>query len=1314
MEGIEDIYPLTPAQAGMVFHALAHPADGVYTGQVCFHLLGQVSAEIMRETWNRVVMRHAVLRTGILWEDLEEPLQVVHQEVEVPWQEHDWSGFSASEQSARFEQWKMADREAGFELGHPPLMRLAFFDLGAGNYWLVWTSHHAIADGWSIGSLLNDMATIYVAIECRKVVDLPPAFPFNRFISWIQSRDAESADAYWRSRLAGFDQPLNFLTPRPTEFLSDSDTHETLEVSLDRELSDTIAESCRTRRISFFTMVQAAWGLLLSRYCDRDDVVFGVTSAGRPPELAGVESAVGMFLNTLPVRHSLDPEQAVSEWLQNLHADAREFLIHEATSLPRVKELSDISDGSPLFDTILVMTNYPKAYSPGDGQLEWSVEQVDVVDHSNYALALVITPGSNIELKLVYDGNTFSHFNARQILVDLEGLLGTLAREPQRKLGEIELLAGSDRESVLQDWSQGGDLGPELELGEETVLDDWRRRVQEQPDHPALTFEGLKLSRRELDQCAEEMAKRLRAAGIHPGDRVAICLDPGPGIIESILGVLKAGAAYVPIDPSLPSRRVKQMLEDSGSRLLITSSEQEVSLQESGAPLLFIDREHVVAASGAPDRKDAGLAYVLFTSGSTGHPKGVAVTHANLSASNRARRAYYPSQPRSFLLLSAFFFDSSVAGIFWTLTSGGVLVIARRRIEQDMEHLAAIIEENGISHTLCLPGLYRAILEHVPPDTLASLDTVILAGEVLPPEVIRHHRVSLPAVRLYNEYGPTEATVWCTVFDTAEWGGEGSVPIGNPIPGSSVYILDSNWRHSPLGVAGEICVAGPGVAAGYLGLPEANEASFTAIKLSGERQRIYRTGDAGRFLPDGTIEYIGRQDEQVKIRGHRIELAEIEAALLKLPMLDHAVVLVLENPNRAGRGRHLVAFVVAKGTGHDEARWKTWLREHLPEHMVPQRIIVLDDFPRLSNGKVDREALRTLPDDRPVTDDRPTAKLDPQCLKSMQEIWADVLQVAVVTPADNFFDLGGDSLLSINVVARAKKQGIELRPSHLFDFPTLSELLQHLEEERSLRDRGNAGVATLRSRNVSGSRKPFFMVHGGRRILSELRTVLGKDQPLHLQPAHWDSGDIDADMTLEQMAEEALASLLEVQADGPYLIGGYSFGAVIAIEMARQLEQAGKRVAMLFMLDPPELPGIYRSLPAPVKATKSTPLSSRLKYYQQRLPDNVNYWVARACRAMQLGETERLKAARRRMHVAKTYLKASEAYDLPTLESPVIVFRATGGYHKADASIWRGVARGELTIEEFDCDHEDLQWDAATVTHWAGLFKNYLDQAEES
>jgi amino acid adenylation domain-containing protein len=429
------------------------------------------------------------------------------------------------------------------------------------------------------------------------------------------------------------------------------------------------------------------------------------------------------------------------------------------------------------------------------------------------------------------------------------------------------------------------------------VVDEILSQAASRPDAEAVSCGADTLTYRELEERSARLAKTLAAVGLGRGSRIAVCLERGVRVIEVMLAILRIGAVYIPLDPAYPSRRIAYVLDNAGADLVISSGALLESLADAGCPVYPIDAdpEPVVECLQPPDRGDSDYAYVIYTSGSTGKPKGVAVTHANLAYSTRARGAYYPEPPRNFLLLSSFAFDSSMVGIFWTLTTGGQLVIAETRLEQDVARLSRLVASKGVTHTLCLPSLYQIMLDDEVLDNLASLRSVILAGETVPPQLVKQHRAKLPDARLYNEYGPTEATVWCTVLDATDWQAEGPVPIGRPIPGAVVYLLDSRQRLVPRGTVGEIHVSGPGVAHAYLDDPEATREKFSPDPFAGgASRRMYRTGDLGRYLPTGEIEFLGRLDEQAKVRGYRIELGEIEAALLEYDGIHQAAALIVD------------------------------------------------------------------------------------------------------------------------------------------------------------------------------------------------------------------------------------------------------------------------------------------------------------------------------------------------------------------------------------------------------------------------------------
>ena len=890
LDNVQDIYPLSPTQAGMVFHSIADPDSAVYVGQVCCHLSGAVDAIRLKAAWKALIQRHDVFRTAFVWDDLDEPLQVVREEVDAGWSLLDWTELAAEEQEKALDLWLIDDRSRGFALDQAPLMRLALISRSPDRHHLVWTSHHALVDGWSVRVVLDELTKLYSETSVKTSVGLAPAFAYNRFIAWLATQDTEAAKDFWRQRLSGFRYPIELKTRRPIQTATSAGTHREDILSIDPVLGEAVETLARDLRISLFTVMQAAWGLLLHRYSDADDIVFGVTVAGRPSVLPGIESAVGLFINTLPVRHVIDSTVTLKSWLKQLHRETTDNTAYESTPLSKVAACSEVPPGRPLFDSILVYTSLSVVGDAAPSENGLRIEAVDTFDQSNFGLALLIYPGDSLTLKLVSQISRYEGATCRQMLSDVERVLRGICRHIDGTLGEIVIPNPSDRHRLLD----GAFAGQAANEHVDTVLDQFARQSERCKGRPAVALRGSSMTYAELDEASTLAAYRLIDRGVRPGEFVGISMSPGCALITAILAVLKAGAAYVPIDPEYPLERIRHMVEDARMLRLVSDAGQRALFETMGVEILVLD-----VASDRPDFGDLPIvspnapAYLIYTSGSSGLPKGVVITHANLSFSTGARLQYYPAQPDAFLLLSSYAFDSSVAGIFWALCAGGKLVMTERRGEQDIAALCDCIAGERITHTLCLPSLYRVILEHGSQAALGTLKMVIAAGEILTPELVLEHRRCLPDVALFNEYGPTEGTVWCSVFDTAEFDGAGSVPIGRAIPGAAVYLLDSRQRRVPLGVEGEIYVGGAGVAAGYLGRDEETAKAFVSDPFSSRSGALmYKTGDLGRYLSDGSIEFTGRADEQIKLRGHRVEPVEIESILQSHKAIGSAVVLV--------------------------------------------------------------------------------------------------------------------------------------------------------------------------------------------------------------------------------------------------------------------------------------------------------------------------------------------------------------------------------------------------------------------------------------
>ncbi|MEO0756742.1 MAG: amino acid adenylation domain-containing protein [Cyanobacteria bacterium J06648_16] len=890
MENVADIYPLSPTQLGMLFHTLADTQTGVYINQYTCRLTGTLQPALLQQAWQQTLVRHPVLRTAFLWDGLDEPLQVVRQQVTLPWRELDWRGMDEREQATALAGFLKCDRNQGFALDQAPLLRLTLMHLNSNTYQLVWSSHHLLFDGWSLPLIWQDMLTYYGALQQETVPRLAPVRPYRDYIAWQQEQDLTVAESFWRSQLEGFTEP----TPLPAARTGPAQHYQQRSQVLSPALTKALKNFAQQHHLTLNTLIQGAWAILLNHYSREAQVTYGSVISGRPTELSGVESMVGLFINTLPLRVRVEPEQPLIDWLQARQQQLLDLRQYESTALSDIQRWSDLPKGSPLFESIVVFENYP---TPAAADLGFETHQVQYLEQSNYPLALLVVPGESLTLLMLFDSGRFEAGAIANLQDHLALLLNAFVEQPQAKLGQLPCLTPAEQQQLAH-WET-------IDYPhDQTIHQLIEAQVERTPTAQAVVFEGQTLTYDELNQRADWLAEVLRSHDVAPGERVALCLNPSLERIVSILAVLKAGGTYVPLDPAYPADRLAYCLQDTQPRLLLTQSKLDrphgeistIYLDKDGAIQPSISAPEMPAAPARPPQPD-DLAYIIYTSGSTGRPKGVMVSHRNLMHSTAVRSHLYPEPVGRFLLLSSIAFDSSVAGIFWTLCQGGTLVLPPQRIEQDLQQLAHLVADQQITHTLCVPTLYSLLLDAATPQQLATLQTVIVAGEACPQTLTTEHYAKLPSATLYNEYGPTEATVWCTVYRFPVEPGPGPVAIGHPIPNTQIYLLDEQLMPVPTGAVGEVYIGGDGVAQGYLNQPERTAAAFITSDQSSllpSGIRLYRTGDLARRRANGLLEWLGRCDRQVKIRGYRIELGEIEAALQAHDTVREAVVVATQ------------------------------------------------------------------------------------------------------------------------------------------------------------------------------------------------------------------------------------------------------------------------------------------------------------------------------------------------------------------------------------------------------------------------------------
>jgi amino acid adenylation domain-containing protein len=897
-DNIASVARLTPTQEGLLFHAIDAPGSSAYCKQIVCELEGPLHSDAMRAAWQAVLARYDTLRTFFTWERRDAPLQVVRERVVLPWRELDWRQTGASD--ARLQRWLAEDRAEGLSATQAPMTRISVVRDADEHWWMVWTFHHLVVDGWSTHIVLRDVFQAYCRIVTGQPPDLRHGVPFDEYVQWVRGQDDQATEAFWRRQLQGFDTPTLLAPPASVEPAADTDPRAVcLKVPLDGATANGLGRFAQACRVTPNTVVQGALALLLTRYTGQTDTLFGVTLSGRPPHLPDIEQRVGMFMNTLPLRVATPGAARVGEWLARLQAQNAELRDHEHSSLARVQALSDVPPRTPLFDTLLVFENFPRPGSLTPAESPVTLKGLDYQGISHYPLAVLAVPGDPFAFWFLFDAQRMTRPFVEQLSRHFTALLADLVRDPARRLADIAMLEPDEHDRVTRAWCGSSLAAPPPHLMHARIV----AQAERDPDAVAVTCDTARLTYGELRAGAADLAARLTAAGLGPGSRVAVLAGRSVDWPVALLGVLECGAAYVPLDPTYPASHRAHVIADASVSVVVATG--EVPDLPDGVRVMPARSAHTVTvdtrtvASSVAIAPDAA-AYVIYTSGTAGRPKGVPVSHHNLVASTWARRLYYPGRVEGFLLLSSLAFDSSVAGIYWTLCDGGTLCLAPPGAEHDLDAIASLIRQHRVTHTLCLPTVYEALLDQARPGALDSLSTVIVAGERCPVTLAALHHRRVPGAKLYNEYGPTEGTVWSTVYEVPAAIDGPTVPIGRPIPGARTYVLDPHLQPVPPGVAGELYIGGAGVVAGYFNRPELTAERFIDSPFE-PGDRLFRTGDLARWRGDGYLEFLGRRDHQIKIRGFRVEVEEIAAVLRQVPGIADAVVVARDvAPTRGG------------------------------------------------------------------------------------------------------------------------------------------------------------------------------------------------------------------------------------------------------------------------------------------------------------------------------------------------------------------------------------------------------------------------------
>ncbi|WP_198299771.1 non-ribosomal peptide synthetase [Tumebacillus avium] len=1042
---IQQIYPMTPMQEGMMAYSLLYPKSGVYFEQLTLSLEGELHRAAFAESFRQLVARYDILRTIFVHQNMERPRQVVLKErsVDIDWQ--DISGLAPEQQTAFIASFKEQDKKRGFDISRDVLMRVSVLQTAADACTVVWSFHHILMDGWCNGIVMGEFFQIYRSLTQGTQLQLGEVKPYSDYIKWLKKQDREAAEAHWLNELAGYDQAA-VLPLRKTPAAPGASRQEKVVFTLDETVKSGLQNLANKQQATLNSVFQAIWGIMLQRCNHTDDVVFGSVVSGRPAEIPGIETMVGLFINLVPVRVQSTGDTSFSELVRRVQERALAGEKHDFYPFPDLQLKTPLKD--ELVDHILVFENFPVdqklARELGEDNVGFTVREAEMFEQTNFNLDVIVMTGDTLTVQLKYNALVYDRAVIERVEGHLRTIIGQVLSNPQLLISEISLLTAEEQTQIAA-WNLTAAPYPQ----DTTLAGLFARQAAKTPDKAAAIFDDRTLSYRELQERSNAAARQLREGGVGPGSIVALLAERSPELIIGILAILKAGGAYLPLDPHHPLERTRYILTDSGAGVLLVQ----------GAESLLGDADFAGTVIGLNDLLSGGdvadlelmsgptdLAYVIYTSGSTGQPKGALIEQHSVINRLAWMQKQFPLTDQDVILQKTpFTFDVSVWELFWWMLAGASVCFLQPGGEKEPEQVIDAVGRHGVTVMHFVPSMLSVFLDVLEAGgrrgELGTLRYVFASGEALGVKQAVRFKRQLQAhhgTRLINLYGPTEATVDVSWYDCSQPGEPDLIPIGKPIDNHQLYVMDAYGHPQPVGVSGELYIAGTGLARGYLNRPELTAEKFVAHELA-PAGRMYRTGDLARWLPDGNIEYLGRIDHQVKIRGFRIELGEIEAQLLEAEGVKAAVVIAHTHSNGS---QMLIAYVTASHTLETQ-KLRDHLARTLPDYMIPAQFIQLDSIPLNANGKADRKAL-------PAADlqvgtgtayEAPGTELE----TALAEIWQKLLGVERVGVHDNFFELGGQSLLAVKMEVEIENLDLPIEDAAIYTHRTIRELAAHIE-----------------------------------------------------------------------------------------------------------------------------------------------------------------------------------------------------------------------------------------------------------------------------
>lgn len=1009
---IQDIYPLSPMQEGMLFHTLLDESADHYFEQMSYTLKGKLQIEAIQKSLKSLVDRYDILRTYFIHESHDRPLQLVLSESNIPFKYLDVR--KEVIQSSREEvllKHVQADKAQKFILDQETPMRINVYHTGDEVYEFVWSSHHILMDGWCRSVLVREFGALYNAYKNKQETTLSPVLSYARYIEWLEDRDKKVSFDYWKNYLRGYTN----LATLPKEISgstgSEVDKHST-PLIINKDQTKLLHKVSRTYGVTLNTIIQTAWGILLSKYNDVRDVVFGAVVSGRPAEIPGIEEMVGLFINTIPVRITFNESDSIGDLLHKVQERAIDGESHHYGSLSEIQSSTEL--GMNLLDHIMIFENYPVDQevmsAAQNDQGTYEVTNISLFERTNYDLTIMIVPGDRLKMSFDYNAICYDAEMIERLKGHMAQIIDQIASDHQMPVADVDILSSKEKHQICKEFNNTALDFPR----NKTVIDLFETQVTKNPEKPALTIEGKELSYSEFHLRMNQMVGVLLEKGVKQGDLIGLMTERSAELLIGLFAIMKSGGAYLPIDPNYPKDRINYIIEDSGIHLLLISGQYKNKGLSPKVDLVDFDslKEHPVQNIDIGSRVEPeDLAYVIYTSGSTGNPKGVEITHANVLNFIEGMVDKIPfTDKASVLAVTTISFDIAVLEIILPLTKGMQVVMASDTEVGDPLLLCELIQNEKVNLLQLTPSRLKLIQAHDPALTaFKDVDIIMVGGESFPQSLLHEVKEAYDGA-IYNMYGPTETTIWSAVKELTY---DEKVTIGKPIANTSTYILGKDKGLLPIGAVGELYIGGAGVANGYSNKVDLTNEKFIPNPFETTEQ-LYKTGDLCRWLFTGEIEFLGRIDDQVKIRGYRIELGEIESQLTIHEKIEEAVV--------ATKGEEMDKFLVGyyvANTDIDQPILQSHLSDRLPDYMVPTHFVRIEELPLTPNGKIDRKAL---PDPN-LTEFQNYVPPSNIVEEKLQEIWAEVLQLDAnkIGMNSNFFELGGHSLKAMTMVNKIFK-----------------------------------------------------------------------------------------------------------------------------------------------------------------------------------------------------------------------------------------------------------------------------------------------------